>query len=403
MQDDIGSKIISEVVGALDIPQSAYEKAETRYANLGKWFSDPKAGCNKYDPHIYPQGSFRLGTVIRPFDENGEYDLDVGCRLRRGVTKANCSQKTLKDLVGADVESYRKANGIKEPMVPKHRCWRLKYADEPLHFHLDIVPSIPEDAQRRSFLQESIAKAGVSSSLAGRLAELTGAITDDREPNFAVIDPKWHLSNSEGFALWFESRMEEDTTLKGRLLLEARAAKVDRLPTYRWKSTLQRVVQILKAHRDQKFRKDPDGKPASIIFTTLAARAYQGQTDIAEALTSVLAEMPRLVSATKPRIPNPVNPLYEDFADRWTPTNKLEDKFWWWLGEARKDFEALKNARKPELIVESARSNFGAKLNLQEITGKFGATGSLLRAAAAPAGLSFPNKPVVPQKPSGFA
>lgn len=402
MKDNIGSRIIGEVVGALDIPPSAYEKAYARYKNLGEWFSDTKAACNKYDPHIYPQGSFRLGTVIRPFDENGEYDLDVGCRLRKGVTKANCSQKTLKNLVGGDVEAYRVANSIKEAMEPKHRCWRLKYADQPLRFHLDVVPSIPEDAGKKIFLQESLARSGLNAAFASRLADFTGAITDDRDKNYALIDPNWHLSNSEGFALWFEARMEEDVKLRGRILLEAKAAKVDRLPAYKWKSTLQRVVQILKAHRDQKFSKDPDGKPASIIITTLAARAYRGQEDIAEALGAVLVEMPRLIAPTTPRVPNPVNPA-EDFADRWTSTNGLEQKFRWWLSEAQRDFDVLLKERRPELIVEAARSKFGASLNLQEVTAIIQPGSSLLRAAAVPAGLSFPDKPVVPQKPSGFA
>src|SRR5581483_9273923 len=148
MQSEIGDRIVGDVAGALDIPESAYDKTIKRYESLAKWFADSKAACNKYDPHIYTQGSFRLGTVIRPLDNNGEYDLDMGCRLRKGINRGNCSQKTLKDLVGADVEAYRNANGIVEPKEAKHRCWRLKYADE-LKFHLDIVPSIPEDAGRR--------------------------------------------------------------------------------------------------------------------------------------------------------------------------------------------------------------------------------------------------------------
>lgn len=401
MQNEIGSRIITDVAGALDIPDKAYEKAVARYESLAKWFADPKAACNRYDPHLYTQGSFRLGTVIRPFDDDGEYDLDMGCRLRKGVTKTNCSQKTLKDLVGGDVEAYRLANGIKEKREEKHRCWRLKYADE-LRFHLDIVPSIPEEAAKKLFLQEALGRAGVAAALASRLADLTGAITDNRDANYARIDSNWHLSNSEGFALWFESRMEEDVALKGRLQLEARAAKIDKVPTYRWKSTLQRAVQVLKAHRDRMFNNDPDGKPASIIITTLAARAYRGQADVAEAVAAILAAMPTLVGSIKPRVSNPVNPA-EDFADRWTATNGLEAKFWKWVRQATLEFEALRNERKPELIVEAAKAKFGAKLNLHEVAGKVQPPNSLLKVAAAPAGLSFPNKPVVPQKPSGFA
>lgn len=404
MQNEIGKQNIRDIADALDIPESAYQKAIDRYNSLAAWFADKKAACNKYDPHIYTQGSFRLGTVIRPLDENGEYDLDMGCRLRQGVTKGNCSQKILKELVGSDVDAYRQANGIKEPKEPKHRCWRLKYADV-LKFHLDVVPSIPEDATMRASLNEALGRAGVNPALASKLADHTGAITDDRHPNYERIAPNWHLSNSEGFALWFESRMEEDVALKGRLLMEARAAKIEKVPIYKWKSTLQKAVQVLKAHRDRMFNNDPDGKPASIIITTLAARAYQGQADVAEALAVILERMPALVSRVSPRIPNPVNPQ-EDFADRWaTDTkNNLEAKFWAWHRQAVADLQMLGDERRSEVLIETARSKFGAKLNLHEVSGRLQPSGSsLLRAAAAPAALSFPNKPVVPQKPSGFA
>ena len=92
MNDPIKNRIIEEIVGAIDIPTSAYEKAEARYKDLGDWFGRKDARCHAFDPHIYPQGSFRLGTVISPVDDDGEYDLDMGCRLRTGVTKSNCTQ-----------------------------------------------------------------------------------------------------------------------------------------------------------------------------------------------------------------------------------------------------------------------------------------------------------------------
>src|SRR5437660_8033190 len=110
----IRSSIIEEIAGSIDIPDSAYEKAEKRYKDLGEWFGRKEARCQKFDPHIYPQGSFRLGTVTQPVDEDGEYDLDMGCRLRGGVTKVTHTQQQLKELVGADLEDYRVARGIQE-------------------------------------------------------------------------------------------------------------------------------------------------------------------------------------------------------------------------------------------------------------------------------------------------
>jgi hypothetical protein len=400
-------QIIEEIAGSIDIPDSAYEKAEARYKDLGEWFGRKEAACSHFDPHIYPQGSFRFGTVIRPVDPEGEYDLDMGCRLRTGLTKASHTQQELKELVGADLEEYQVARGIKEKKEEKHRCWRLKYSDT-LKFHLDTVPSIPETANRRQLIQEAIIRTGAPAVLAKLVAESLGAITDNRMWNYRIIDNTWRLSNSEGFAHWFESRMKLARVLLENRAFEARAAKVDDLPTYRWKSPLQRCVQILKRHRDVMFGDDPEGKPASIIITTLAARAYQGETDIDAALDRILSTMGTMVNSTTPRIPNPVNPA-EDFADRWSDPasrqHKHEEKFWRWLRQAQTDFQAVGKERNVDLIVEAARDKFGAILNSKELSAKLGigSTGGLLKPAAVPAGLSFPAKPLVPAKPAAFA
>lgn len=407
MSNTTKSGIIGEIAGSIDIPDSAYEKAEARYKDLGEWFGRKEARCQTFDPHIYPQGSFRLATVVRPVNDDGEYDLDMGCRLRVGVTKINCTQQQLKELVGADLEDYRVARGIKEAREEKHRCWRLKYADT-LKFHMDTVPSIPETVERRRLIQEAVVRSGAPNDLAMLVANMTGAITDNRTWNYRMINDDWRLSNSEGFARWFESRMKLAKALMENRALQAKAAKVDDLPAYRWKSPLQRCVQLLKRHRDIMFNDDPDGKPASIIITTLAARAYQGEADIADALDTILTTMGALVNPVSPRVPNPVNPA-EDFTDRWTDResqkHQLEAKFWRWLRQAQIDFEAVGRERKPDLIVEAARGKFGAALNARDLSTKLGLglTSGLLKPAAVPAGLSFPDKPLVPQKPAGFA
>jgi len=404
MNNTTRNRIIEEVAGSIDIPDSAYEKADARYKDLGEWFGRKEARCHAFDPHIYSQGSFRLGTVIRPVDDDGEYDLDMGCRLRVGVTKKTHAQQHLKELVGADLEDYRVARGIKEKSEEKHRCWRLKYAYT-LKFHLDTVPSIPETLERRRIIQEAIVRTGAQAGLASSVANLTGAITDNRRWNYKIIHDDWLLSNSEGFALWFESRMKLARALMESLAVQARAAKLDALPAYWWKSPLQRCVQLLKRHRDMFFADDPDGKPASIIITTLSAMAYQGEAEIADALETILTTMGVFVNLTTPRVPNPVNPV-EDFADKWSaPESRhqnLEVKFWNWLRQAQIDFETIGKEHKPELIVEMARNNFGASLNAKDLSTKLG-IGGLLKPAAVPAGLSFPDKPLIPKKPAGFA
>lgn len=407
MNNTTRNRIIEEVAGSIDIPDSAYKKADARYKDLCEWFGRKEARCHAFDPYIYSQGSFRLGTVIRPVDDDGEYDLDMGCRLRSGLTKKTITQQQLKNLVGIDIEEYRVARSIQEKREEKPRCWRLKYADK-LKFHLDTVPSIPETAERRRLINEAIIRTGTTAEQALRVADLTGAITDNRKRNYNIIHDDWLLSNSEGFALWFESRMRLAMALMKSLAVQARAAKIDELPVYRWKSPLQRCVQLLKRHRDMFFADDPDGKPASIIVTTLSARAYQGEANIADALETILSNMGLQVNPSSPRVPNPVNPA-EDFADKWSdPVSRhqnLEAKFWNWLRQAQIYFETIGKERKPELIVEMARNKLGASLNAKDLSTKLGIglTGGLLKPAEVPAGLSFPDKPLIPKKPAGFA
>jgi hypothetical protein len=354
------------LVQELDIPPSARDRANKRYQDLADFFASGQAHSAKNSPHIYPQGSFRLGTVVRPLDGD-EYDLDVGCRLRQGITKQNSSQRDLKSLVGQDLRAYRSQRGIQHPLEEKHRCWRLSYQDE-LSFHMDVVPSIPEDDLVRGALFERIIFSGVDVQLAQRLAGHAGAITDNRLANYARIDAGWKISNSEGFALWFETRMQ-----LARVLLERNAAlastTIDQLPSYRWRSPLQAAIRILKRHRDVMYRRKADAKPISIIITTLAAQVYEGETDVETALAGILDRMGGAVRPSQPRVPNPVNPI-EDFADKWHEPAyahlQLEANFWAWLAQARASFNNLRVATNIPLF-EQALTPFAVRLGNEQL------------------------------------
>ncbi|MEO0435225.1 MAG: nucleotidyltransferase, partial [Cyanobacteria bacterium J06656_5] len=289
MKNKTTNQIMEAIAGSLEIPPSAYEKAESRYNNLGEWLEDKKSASSEYSPHIYSQGSFRLGTVIRPVDSSESYDLDLGCRLQSGVSKQTHTQEQLKKLIGVDLEAYRRANGIQHELEEKHRCWRLDYLDE-LNFHIDVVPSIPEDETQIASLQGAMTSQGFVDTLANTVASHAGSITDNRHPSYRSISGDWRISNSEGYALWFESRLKQAEQLLKRRALEASVATVEDLPAWRWKTPLQQSIQILKRHRDIMYKDDPDGKPISIILTTLAASAYQGEDILEDALERILTD-----------------------------------------------------------------------------------------------------------------
>jgi len=365
-------RIIEEIAASVDIPETAYDKAEARYKDLGGWFGRPEAKCVGFAPHIRPQGSFRLGTVVR----GEEYDLDFGCRLCKGISKATHTQKQLKALVGADMEDYRKARRIESGLKEKPRCWRLQYQeDDAFKFHMDGVPSIPMDDPQRELLAIAMIKFGSADFLAHSVAKHAGSITDNSLPNYEIISPDWQISNSEGYALWFESRMKLAMPLLEKRAFEAKVAKVDDLPARKWKSPLQKCVQVLKCHRDVMFAENPDGKPISVIITTLAANAYLGEQDIGSAMQNILATMGDFVNRQKPRVPNPVNPA-EDFADKWYDPKyaqlNLEKNFNWWLLQAQADFADIGQSRDADFIAEQVRKKFASTIDAPNLRDKLG-------------------------------
>jgi len=361
--------IIDNMVKLLELPDSAYDKARKRYEDLGEWFDREESVVSGNNPHIFPQGSFRLGTAIRPLNEREEYDLDLACKLRDGISKASHSQEDLKNLIGIELEAYRKARGIKSALEPKHRCWRLEYQDD-LSFHMDIVPCIPADEERQEAILESILQTGLETFVAEAASQTTASITDDRNEGFRRICSDWNISNPEGYAKWFEYRMNPEQT---RIGLER--AQVDDVPLFKKKTPLQRVIQILKRHRDNWSKGNPDSKPISIIITTLAARAYDGETDIVTALGNVLAKMGGLVRPTKPRIPNPVDPE-EDFADRWYRKDclhlRLEENFNAWLFQARVDFQNITSTDDSESLCELIKEKFSLPVDEAELKKQLG-------------------------------
>src|SRR5581483_5242004 len=90
----------------------------------------------------------------------------------------------------------------------------------------------------------------------------------------------------------------------------------------------------------------PEARPISIIITTVAAQAYQGETDIGSALDGILTRI--TINNSKPRVPNPVNPV-EDFADKWgTPEGaglQLEKNFFVWLEKVKADLRKITQQR----------------------------------------------------------
>ena len=356
IENQMVTKLLDYIVDHLDIPKSYYEKAAARHKSLGEWLCRPESGVAAFQPHVSPQGSFRYGTVVRPLLATEEYDLDNVAIL--AMPKTAMTQKQIKQLYGAEIRDYAKANGMLTAVEEKERCWRLFYADE-VSFHLDTLPCVPEE---QAVILALISR-GVPPELAGRAI----AITDKRHPHYDQITSALLSSNPRGFAKWFEGRARPSADAQMRQLVERkRYASVEDVPPYEWKTPLQRSIQILKRHRDVMFPENPEARPISMIITNLAAHAYAGETDLASALGCIVERMPQYVNSVRPRVPNPADPA-EDYADEWAKDPTLEDNFWMWLTQVKIDIARLPTFLSGGTLAANVQTIFRTDLTQQEV------------------------------------
>jgi len=318
------SKILGGVAESLDIPDSKYEEAVLRYEAVAEWLDANDSNLHVFRPMIYPQGSFSLGTMVKPINAADEYDIDLVCHL--GIDKDNVTKTKLKNMVGARLQEH---GAYKKILIEGKRCWTLDYANE---FHMDILPAVPD------------------------LEKGNDAIL--------IADKKlreWQPSNPRGYVRWFRDRMRIIFEQRRSFLAESVHANVEEIPEYKVRTPLQRCVQILKRHRDIHFT-DSGNKPISIIITTLAACSYDNEADLYDALINITIAMTTDKNLRDAHgryyIPNPTNPD-ENFAEKWNEDNRLPKAYSSWLTQLRKDLDEWIAAHEASKLGERLGNGFG--------------------------------------------
>jgi hypothetical protein len=345
------SEIFEEIGKSLDITKAQHEAAVKSYEYVGTWLHSGLT-LKPFNPEILPQGSFMLGTMIKPVHKDDDLDIDLVCRLEG--KRPEWTQYNLKKAVGDRLSE----NDILKRLlkIPEgRRCWTLQYSDS-AKFHLDILPSLVSKDYRIIMEKASIASEPNFETLAIR-------ITDNLELNYSteVTPERWPKSNPFGYGIWFENKaklLSSEIRILSEALQPVPKYQINKLP-------LQRVVQILKRHRDIMFNGDKD-KPISIIITTLAAKAYNKEPDIIEALINVIERMQNFIeerySAKHGKyikwIGNPVNEI-ENFADKWPEHPEREVNFYLWLSQTKTDIYTIFSKRGVGLIMESLERPFG--------------------------------------------
>ncbi|GAJ09298.1 unnamed protein product, partial [marine sediment metagenome] len=163
----------------------------------------------------------------------------------------------------------------------------------------------------------------------------------------------------------------------------------------------QSAIMILKRHRDGMFEERYEERPISIIITTLAAHAYNGEETIAAALYSILSRMDQFIEHDGQHfiIRNPSDPL-ENFADKWPAHPERQAAFFEWLNQARQDFKTLAEQVERRRLIETIQPRMGAVADRAAV--RLGPPpGSMLQPAVAAAAVTtsapaFPNTPRSP-------
>ena len=376
------NEILRRIAESLDISPTDYERAVQSYGAVGTWledgFEDDAYPGSSAKPDIYPQGSIRFGTVVKPLSacDDASYDVDLVIELQYlNITWSPKNAETVKQMVGTRLNK----NGIYSGKLKKEgkRCWTIEYAkDNGIGFHIDVLPCVPDLTSGKQITQ---ANPG-NSNTREELTKTTIAITDrddNRNPSYS-----WCSSNPQGYAEWFKEQninfIQFSTRQKQAIFnttfipgtQRPYYANVQAVPDQLVRTPLQRAIQILKRHRDIRFSRqrpgDPLGnpkfKPISMIITTLAAKLYDGEDNVLSALMNIVTkisyhsaliedryarlhetvaqrELIRRKSDGTWEIQNPVNPA-ENFADRWHEDNhQRASAFFNWVACVKQDLE----------------------------------------------------------------
>ena len=357
------SRFLENVAEEIDIPPSKYQDAIDRYEAVGRWLEKGQYLGSVGDPRIYPQGSFRLGTVVRPIRGGVEagYDIDLVCELL--IPKHLTDASSVKMVVGRRLYEHLTYRTLLDE--EGKRCWTLEYVEQDgIGFHLDVLPSVPDP---HGPLDTAI------------------AITNKKNTTY-----NWSASNPKGYSEWFKGRNREAFNLvlmEQKRSIQSRAstiyASVDDVPDQLVRTPLQRSIQIMKRHRDSKFNHgaNNDYAPISIIITTLAAQLYHAESDVFSALTGIVSKLHTYAELVEKRsldwtrapsnlitrtpdgkwyIGNPVN-SEENFADRWHEDNDARARaFFSWVAALKEDLVDILTVRRPETVRSRLMAVLGA-------------------------------------------
>ncbi len=355
-------KDLLALIEDVDITPTMHKNAEAKYQAITNFLEN----CG-LSIRIYPQGSFALGTVIKPKQakRKGEYDLDVVCEV--AYDKSLMTPSKLYE----EIKKWLSDSGMyKDKLDFYDECITITYSEcDNFSFSIDIVPAVPEDS--------------------GDIAKMKLACADPQLCDTAIAISKsikvseWGRSNPKGYHEWF-NRINSKFLKYGKHTNRSQVFEevknfydsVEKIPSNLIRTPLQRVIQILKLHRNNYFEnsKIKDFRVNTVIITTLVASIADNAPehyDTFELLNFVLNELKcysqliddpvqfRIKSPHRNimsfdrggwRINNPANPL-DNLADTWQEDVRYSQCFFNWVNAVISDFEKITKGQDNEVAV----------------------------------------------------
>jgi hypothetical protein len=304
----------------LQITPTQYESAEERYLAVANWLNAEGSRLLVFRPVIFPQGSLRIGTTVRPLKRK-EFDLDFVCEFDVDWRRFR-NPVDLLDLLEGRIRDHKL---YREMCERKNRCIRIYYADD---FYMDILPACPDK------------EAGGTCLLV---------------PDCEARD--WKASNPKGYAEWFEARARREmVALKRSVEPIPDQESADEKPPFKL------AVQLLKRCRDIFFAENPENAPISIVLTTLAASHYSQERSVNVALMNILSGIVAEINALPPGgrivVCNPSN-RDEDLSERWDNNREAWQAFVGFIQTFHRQWQALNQQHGIDAIAGVLEKLFG--------------------------------------------
>lgn len=244
--------------------EAQFEEQQGRWNALKDYLLPKLNAASGYPMKSWLQGSYKFGTQIRPVQQGGEFDIDLGvyyCWTGQ-PEDGDFGPRDLKAFVQDALEEFAEENDdVKGISEPKPRCCRIRFEGA---FHIDVpCYHLDADADQRALATE---------------------------------DDEWEYSDPKAFYTWFTNEFEPGIRARAR-----------------------RHIRYLKAWAALKFVGNEATPPPSVLLTTLIANAISELGDDLpspedEAFTEVLRLIRDEVSAGQD-VRNPADEE-ENFAAR---------------------------------------------------------------------------------------